>query len=355
MDDVEQFPSRLRQAGRPACSANGSLRLRLMALILLPLLLVTHCQSPQQPPGPPSGPPTEIDTPAPPPPLYPPLRPGDGTDLADRLRETGIIRVGIRVWPGAEFSPPAFRGFSNAETGGALNGFEVDLARRLAGALGLELELVEAYPPVIASGDWQGQWDIALASLVPFDRPGLTYSRPYGYMPMGVLIPAESAGVQSLTDLAGRPVGVLEHSAYEQLLTSREQPQTVWGGQPFSTQLPADVQPVALSNLLKAIRELGQAEADPPVDAIFGPAPVFQEAITSQEPVKLLATGDELGVQPLVIAVIPQDGLKVERLVQEINDRLDRLERRGILPELYLRWYGQDFSQMPAPEGESPP
>jgi polar amino acid transport system substrate-binding protein len=351
MADVEQYPPKFKQARRPVYPASGSFRLKAIALILLPLLLVTHCQFSQQTPEPILSPDAPTATPL----LYPPLRPGDGTDLVDRLLETGVIRVGIRVWPGAEFSPPAFRGFSNAETGGALNGFEVDLARQLADVLGLELELVEAYPPVIASGDWQGQWDIALASLVPFDRPGVSYSRPYGYIPMAVLIPAESVEIQDLTDLAGRPVGVLEHSAYEQLLTSREQPPTVWGGQPFPSPLPTEVQPVTLSNQLKAIRELGQPEADPRVDAIFGPAPVFQAAVSSQEPVKLLAAGDELGVQPLVIAIVPQNGLQVERLVQAINERLDRLERRGNLSELYLLWYGQDFSQMPVSESQSPP
>jgi ABC-type amino acid transport substrate-binding protein len=347
MDDGGPFLAKLRPGRQPNWVS-------FVVLFLLPLLLITHCQFPQQSPPTPGSPAGGLDTPTTPP-LYPPLRPGDGTDVADRLLETGVIRVGIRVWPGAEFSPPAFRGFSNAETGGALNGFEVDLARLLAGALGLELELVEAYPPVIASGEWQGQWDIALASLVPFDRPGVNYSRPYGYMPMGVLIPTEPAEVGDLADLAGRSVGVLEHSAYEQLLTGPEERLTIWGGQPFSTQLPPDVRPVSLSNLLKAIRELGQTESDPPVDAIFGPAPVFQKAVSGQEPVRLLAAEDRLGVQPLVIAIVAPDDLTVERLVQEINDRLDRLERRGVLSELYLRWYDRDFSQIPAPNGEGAP
>ena len=97
--------------------------------------------------------------------LNPPIQPGDGTDLIDRLLETGIIRVGIRVWPEANFSPPAFRGASNSITGGALNGFEVDIAHLVAEGLGLELELVEAPPQVITSGNWRGEWDIALASL----------------------------------------------------------------------------------------------------------------------------------------------------------------------------------------------
>jgi ABC-type amino acid transport substrate-binding protein len=286
--------------------------------------------------------------------LFPPLQPGDGSDLIDRLLETGIIRVGIRVWPEAEFAPPAFRGFSNAETGGALNGFEVDVARLLAEGLGLELELVEAYPPVIASGDWRGQWDIAIASLVPFDpspeiaagQTRLYFSRPYAFMPMGVLIPADGAVVQSLSELSGRKVGVLEHSVYQQLLAPEGQIITVQG-QPLLAQVPADIQPVALSNLQKAIRQLGQSDQAPQVDAILGPTPILQEAVKSDLPVKLLPGTENLGVQPLVIATVFQDELKVDRLLLEINQVLEHHHRRGTLSEMYLRWYGQDLSRFP--------
>jgi ABC-type amino acid transport substrate-binding protein len=341
---------RLKDNKRLFLSLRTAVRSRLIVLILLPLVLAAQCQSlgqPAQQPLPPASP-----TPTATVPLYPPIQPGDGADLIDRLLETGVIRVGIRVWPGAEFSPPAFRGFSNASTGGALNGFEVDLARLVAEGLGLELELVDAYPPVIASGDWRGAWDIAIASLVPFDpppaagQPVLFYSQPYGYMPMGVLIPAEASEINGLADLSGQRVGVLEHSAYQRLLTVQDQPLTVWR-QPFTSQLPADVQPVVVSNLLKAIRDLGQVEANPPFQAIFGPAAILEEAVKSEEPVRLLAREDVLGVQPLVIATVPQDGLKVDRLLYEINHVLDRLERQGTLSEVYLRWYGQDLSRPP--------
>jgi ABC-type amino acid transport substrate-binding protein len=311
-------------------------------LILLVGLSAAQCQATPQPaPLPTSPPPTPL--------LIPPIQPGDGSDLIDRLLETGVIRVGIRVWPEAVFSPPAFRGFSNAETGGALNGFEVDLARLVAEGLGLELELVEAYPPVIATGDWRGQWDIAIASLVPFDQPAesagqkLVFSKPYAYIPMGILKPAAENNIQALGDLSGRRVGVLEHSAYQRLLSPGGSALTVQQ-QPLLPQIPADMQPVALSNLLKAIRQLGQAEPEPEfrVDAIFGPAPIFQEAVKGDLPVRWV----QVGVQPLAIAAVAPDNLKVDRLILEVNKILERLDRQGTLAEMYLRWYGQDFSQV---------
>jgi ABC-type amino acid transport substrate-binding protein len=201
---------------------------------------------------------------------------------------------------------------------------------------------------VIASGDWQGQWDIAIASLVPFDQPAdpserrLFFSHPYAYMPMGVLSLASVSNITALGDLSGRRVGVLEHSAYERLLaaegltlTSRQQP--------LLSQVPPDAQLVALANLQKAIRQLDQpdAEAGVRVDAIFGPGPMFQEAVKSELPVKWI----KVGVQPLAIAAVPPENLQVDRLILEINTILARLQRQGTLSEIYLRWYEQDFSQ----------
>lgn len=322
----------------------------LILTALLVLLIAAQCQ-----PDPPAN---VLPTPQPPTPtpfLIPPIQPGDGTDVIDRLLEAGVIRVGIRVWPEAEFSPPAFRGFSNAATGGALNGFEIDIAHHIAQNLGLELELIEAYPPIITSGDWQGEWDIALASLVPFDQPltdapiqDITYSRPYAYMPMGFLIPTTQDDIQTFAQLANRRVGVLEHSAYERLLTSEEAPLTVQG-QPLMPQSQINLQIVALSNLQKAIRQLGQPQSEDSlqIDAIFGPIPILEEAIRNNLPVKLATAEKIIGVQPLAIAAVPQDGLKVERLLSEINSILNRLQQQGTLPEIYIRWYGQDLSRPP--------
>lgn len=322
--------------------------------ILALLLVAAQCRAADT-----TGPPAAIPSPAPSPTprLIPALQPGDGSDLADRLLETGVIRVGIRVWPEAGFAPPAFRGFSNARTGGALNGFEVDVAWLIAQNLGLELEMVEAYPPAIAAGNWRGEWDIAIASLVPFDPPAaqpLQFSTPYAWMPMGLLLPNSANNIQSLTDLAGKQVGVLEHSAYQQLLTPAAQPLTVQG-QPLLPPLPSGIRPVAVSNLPKAIRQLGQPEngSSPRLDAIFGPTPVLQEAVKEGEwPVKLAPQAEVVGYQPLAIAVMPQDGLKADRLLAEINKILERLRRQGTLAEVYVRWYGQDFSLPPAPSSE---
>jgi ABC-type amino acid transport substrate-binding protein len=88
---------------------------------------------------------------------------------------------------------------------------------------------------------------------------------------------------------------------------------------------------------------LGQAEGagEFQADIIFGPGPIFQEAIKSDLPVKWV----KVGVQPLAIAAVSPNNLKVDRLMLEINKILARLHRQGTLAEIYLKWYGQDFSR----------
>ncbi len=319
----------------------------LCLITLTVLLIATQCQADEQSTTPTGALVTPTIA------LIPPIQPGDGSDLMDRLLEDGVIRVGIRVWPGADFSPPAFRGFSNAETGGALNGFEVDVARQVASGLGLELELVEAYPPVLASGDWQGEWDIAIASLVPFDQSPdiMVYSQAYGYIPTAVLVSATSR-IQGPNDLTGKRIGVLEHSASQRLLSAEGVSLTV-GKQPILNQLPDTIEPVPVSNLLNTIKQLGNQNVEEDiVDAVIGPASILQEAVKSDLPVKIVARN--IGVSPLAIAVVPQDNLKIDRLVTEINKALTRLHHDGTLAEIYLRWYGQDFSQASASDNASP-
>jgi ABC-type amino acid transport substrate-binding protein len=163
---------------------------------------------------------------------------------------------------------------------------------------------------------------------------------------MGVLIPADEDEIQAVSDLFDKRVGVLEHSAYQRLLSPESQ-QLTFAGQPLLSQELTNVEPVPISNLLIAIHQLGQADDEQrsQVEAIFGPAPILREAVKSGLPVKLLRQTQAVGNQPLAIAVVSQDDLNTDRLVSEINKILARLERQGTLSEIYLRWYGQDLSQ----------
>ncbi len=274
---------------------------------------------------------TAPDVPTTSPTIEPTVTLAQDADLLDVIRQREILRIGIRIWPSAEYTPPAFRGASNAVTGGILQGFEVDVAKVLAEGLELELELVEAYPPVINSGDWQGAWDIALATLTPQNtNEEVLYSEPYGYLPLALAVPTNSE-ISSIDQLGGQPVAVLEHSTYHQAAIQ-------------AGQIPVELQLVPVSSLPKAIRQLGSPENNE-FAALFGPTPILQAAQTQGETIQLLQTTQPAIVQPLVVAVAPQDDWLNNRLLEEINQVFQEAHRQGILAEIYLQWYGEDLSR----------
>ena len=65
------------------------------------------------------------------------------------------IRVGV-----APFAPFVFKDLSTGE----LKGFEIDAAKKLAGELGVELELVEASWQTLIAGLQAGQYDVVMSS-----------------------------------------------------------------------------------------------------------------------------------------------------------------------------------------------
>ncbi|MDM8529059.1 transporter substrate-binding domain-containing protein [Anaerolineales bacterium HSG24] len=281
---------------------------------------------------------------------------GNDSDLLDRLLEQGTLRVGVRVWPDSALAAPVFRGASNAATGGALTGFEVDIAYQLAQQLGLELELIEANPALLLTGQWQNQWDIALGSITPFDQPlpsaqqPIFYSRCYGFLPMGVLVAQDNTDIMGLTDLANKRLAVLDHSAYQTILARSDSPVTVQG-QPLSIPLSPETEQVAVGSLSQAIERLGQADEmtseDERFDALFGPTPMLEQAISNGWAVKFAPEAVTVGYQPVSVAVVTQDGLKVDKLVQEIDRILTQMDQDGDLLAIYLTWYDQDISRVP--------
>lgn len=275
------------------------------------------------------------------------LQPGDGSDLLDPLLASGTLRAGIHVWPTAEYAPPAFR---DTAVGGALNGFEVETIRLVAAGLGLELELIEADPQALAQGTWGNQWDVGLGLLAPLDQPvpgaapGLSYTIPYVYLPTGIALAAADNRIEGLDQLVGQRLGVLEQSLYQRQLTASA-PLTIQQQQ-FSLAFPAGIRPVPLSSLQRGIQSMSRTAPDErEFDALFGPTPIFEQAIGQGERIKLAPEAKFIGFHPAAIAVVPRDGLAVERLISELNRVLVALQQQGILAELHLKWYGQDYSR----------
>jgi ABC-type amino acid transport substrate-binding protein len=258
-------------------------------------------------------------------------------DLLDAVQEREYIKVAVRVWPDAKFNPPLFR---NAF--GALDGYEVDLAWAIADSLNVGLEMTESDPQRILNGNWQGEWDIALSWLPITDnaQQTLVFSLPYAYDRSGLVVHASNQTITSFDDLAGRRVGVPNHTLYYRVLTGQA---SSVQGQFISGALPPNLEVIPYNRDGNALLDLAQGDGVI-LDAVLHSMPPVRAALEANLPLKVSA--DNLLVVPVGIA-FDRSGIPAERLRIEINNTLTAMHQNGTLAELSIKWYDTDISGLP--------
>ena len=292
------------------------------------ILLLSACSLQQNASPPPPIETTQIQT------QTGPIEDGSASvDLLATIQERGYIKVGVRVWPEARFKPPLFR-----EPWGGLNGYEVDLAWLIADSLGVGLEMAESDPRRLGIGDWQNEWDIALAWLPITDQSqqNLIFSNPYAY-DTGTLLTHQSSQVSNFGALGGQSVAVPANTIYADILTS--QTPTI-AGKPIVNQTPPYVTPILYLHDGKAIYALNANPETPPA-AVFHTQTVSQAATETDLVVKVVAKN--IFQVPVGVA-FDRQGLPSERLRIEINTLLNLLHQSGEMAELSLEWYDQDIT-----------
>ncbi len=293
-------------------------------LILSVLLTAAQCSLPPADSNPPANN-LATETPAPLPALPP--------DLLDTVKERGYLKVAIRVWPDSSFSPPIFR---NAF--GALDGYEVDLARAIANALDVDLEMSESDPRLIAAGGWNDNWDIALAWLPITDNAQqiLTFSRPYAF-DSGVLVAhKDNQSIAGLQDLADKRVGVPAHSIYQQVLSGQA---PSLKGKYVGRAIPPNLQVIPYNRDGNAFRDLAQGDGAT-LDAALHSQWAFNATVQAEFPLKIV----QEKIYPIPIGLaFDRSGIPSERLREEINQILQKMAQDGSLAELAAKWYEQDI------------
>ncbi|EEW25595.1 transporter substrate-binding domain-containing protein [Rhodobacter ferrooxidans] len=105
--------------------------------------------------------------------------------VIDQIKETKVLRVGLGT-----FVPWAF-----VNKDGALVGFEVDVATRLAADLGVELELVPTAWDAIIPSLVAGQFDVVIGGLTITEERAQTvdFTKPYEHSQTYVVVNANVA------------------------------------------------------------------------------------------------------------------------------------------------------------------
>lgn len=230
---------------------------------------------------------------------------GQTTDAAwARLHDTGVLRVGL---------DPSFPPFE-VDDGGAITGYDVDLARALAERWGVKLTLVPISFDGLIDGLLAERYDVVISAF-PYD-PRLTedvaYSQPYFNAGQVLVVAAdEAAAISGVDDLGGRRLAVEWGSGgdvYARRLVERLP----------GLDLVPDETPTAA---LDAVRR-GAADAAV-VDTISA-----YGYIRNQDGVRIV--GQPLTDERYVMVVHPES----RRLLAEINAALADFRDQGLIDDL---------------------
>jgi ABC-type amino acid transport substrate-binding protein len=141
------------------------------------------------------------------------------SELAD-VKSRGELRI---VMSG-EYPP-----FSQPGSGGALEGFDVDVGNELAKRLGVKPRIIKAEFSSIIAGIQAGNFDVAVASQskTPERAKAVDFTtKPYYFDGAQLFVPKDSKAT-SLESLNGAPVAVALGTTFEKFLRERKYPNIV--------------------------------------------------------------------------------------------------------------------------------
>jgi ABC-type amino acid transport substrate-binding protein len=243
--------------------------------------------------------------------------PADST--LGKIQERGTIKVGVK------FDVPLF-GFKNPQSG-EVEGFDVDLATRVADRLGVEVELVEAISdnriPFLA----EGTVDLVFSTMtITTDRDAeIDFSRPY-YIAHGRILTPKDSGIEDADGLNGKRVCTALGSTYEGLIP--------------------DIAPDAELNTVDSYSECFQLMQRDRTDALVTDDVILAGFLQTDDSLHIV--GDDLTTDPYGAGVKEGETEFADFVSQVIEETFED----GTWQELYDEWIGQ-YTQQEAEDPEA--
>jgi cystine transport system substrate-binding protein len=232
----------------------------------------------------------------------------------EEIRQRGTLIVGLEGT-----YPP----FNYQDEGGNLVGFEVDVAKAVAEKLGLEPEFQPTKWDGLLAALQSGRVDVVVNQVTVTEERRQTFDFTQPYTVSGIQIiatPATAAEIEGPEDLAGRPVGVVLGTTYEDWLRENV---------PEADIRTYDDDPTRNQDL-RAGR----------IDAILNDR-LIVASLLEQFSGQIVAVGEPFATQEQAIAVAKGN----DDLVQALDQALSELREEGTLAEISTKWFGADVTQ----------
>ena len=233
--------------------------------------------------------------------------PADST--LGKIQQKGEITIGVK------FDVPPF-GFKNPQTGD-VEGFDVDMGRFIAEALGVRPKFVEAISDNRIPFLKEGTVDLILSTMtINAERDQeIDFSEPY-YIARGRILVPQDSEIKGVDDLAGRPVCTALGSTYE--ATIKEQA------------------PRARLRLVDSYSECLELVQNGAVDAVSADDVIVTGMIIQDDSLKL-TEGEPLTTEPYG-AGIKQGETELKRFVDDV---FEKVKQDGRWARAYEKWVGQ--------------
>lgn len=256
-------------------------------------------------------------------------------DLLSEIEERGTIRVSTN----ANNAPRSY-----LDEGGKFVGFDIDVATEIAERLGVEAEFVTPDWDAIVTGNWEGEWDMNVGSmLVTTERQKvLDFAEPAYYYTTAQFAAAVGSDIETLADIEGEAVCVGLSTIYETWLSGDIEglglPESSFYANP-----PANVTVVPLQTDNDCFQSI-QAGRDE-FRVFLTSNTVVEAAIEGGIPVTRVDA--PVFSENLAVAFDKNSPLSNEALVERVSEIIADMHANGILTELSLKWFSEDLTTNP--------
>ena len=233
-----------------------------------------------------------------------------------KLQRRGEIRIGVK------FDVPPF-GFKNPQSG-QIEGFDVDMGKAVADALGVRPRFIEAISDNRVPFLKRGTVDLILSTMTingERDRE-IDFSEPY-YVARGRILVKKGSDVRGLEDLAGNQVCTALGSTYEETLRKRAR--------------DADLK------LVDSYSECLELIQNGAVDAVSTDDVILTGMIIQDRSLQMV--GSQLTTEPYG-AGIKEGDKEFQRFVSDV---LEKVQADGRWAGAYEKWVGRYTGQKQDP------
>ena len=271
-----------------------------------------------------------------------------GDDLLAQIKNRGYILVSTDP----NYEPQSFLNTdgkrpantkcpSDALTTAEMQGFDVDVAKAIGEALGVETCFATPDWDVITAGNWANKWDVSVGSMTitTARQQILNFSVPYYYTPAVVAVGKDS-GITSLDQLAGSALCAGTATTYEIWLSGGDI------GLPASSIYSKPPEGITVVPLATD-QECAQAIAAGRTDFVgyVTSSTVVDANIAAGMPV--MKIGSAVYSEDLAAAFDKSSSLDTASLNAEVNKIFQAMHADGRLSALSMQWFGVDLTKAP--------